>query len=48
MLLSQKLSDAPSVNVVSQDEAMRRQLGEKAKPVTETQAPGVAVTLCQG
>jgi hypothetical protein len=46
--ISEKLSDAPSVNVVSQDEATGRQLGDKAKPVTETTAPGVAVTFVPG
>jgi hypothetical protein len=30
MLLSEKLSDAPSVNVVSQDEAMTRQLSRES------------------
>jgi hypothetical protein len=46
--LSDKLSDAPSVNVVSQDTAMSRQLGDKVSPVTETTAPGVAVTFVPG
>jgi hypothetical protein len=46
--LSDKLSDAPSVNVVSQDTAMTRQLAQQASPVTETQAPGVSVTFLPG
>jgi hypothetical protein len=45
--LSDKLSDAPT-NIISQDTAMTRQLGEKASPVTETTAPGVAVTFVPG
>ena len=45
--LSDKLSNAPT-NIISQDEATGRQLGDKAKPVTETTAPGVAVTFVPG
>jgi hypothetical protein len=45
--ISEKLSDAPT-NIISQDTAMTRQLGEKASPVTETTAPGVAVTFVPG
>jgi hypothetical protein len=45
--ISEKLSDAPT-NIISQDTAMTRQLEEKASPVTETTAPGVAVTFVPG
>jgi hypothetical protein len=45
--ISEKLSDAPT-NIISQDTAMTRQLGEKVTAVTETTAPGVAVTFLPG